>query len=197
MPLQRLHRLLQRGLSATAVLWPSLEHAYGYLHQAAHVLSNEEKLDGVSLRRRYEALLATWQVETDASSPLAPAVAHVEKVTASYSPGLFYCYDVRDLPRTNNALEQSFGAVRAHERRATGRRGAVPGLVVRGAVRVLASLLTPTHAFTPEELCLHDVQAWHSLRQHLSFRREARCQQFRFRKDPGAYLAALEARLLT
>ncbi len=44
-----------------------------------------------------------------------------------------------DLPRTNNGLEQSFGSVRRSERRATGRRGAVPGLVVNGAVRVQAA----------------------------------------------------------
>ena len=105
-------------------------------------------------------------------------------------------YDVADLPRTNNALEQSFGSVRAHERRATGRRGAVPGLAVRGSVRISASLLTPTHVFTIEELCLRDSDAWYLLRKHLSFRQQARCQQFRFRKDPAAYLAALEARLL-
>jgi hypothetical protein len=37
---------------------------------------------------------------------LAAAAAHFAKVTASYWPGLFCCYDVPDLPRTNNALEQ-------------------------------------------------------------------------------------------
>jgi len=184
-------------LNKTAALWPAIEHAYEHVHQAAHLLSNEEHLDGTTLRERYQMVLTQWQVTMDATSPLSEAVAHFLKVTASYAPGLFQCYDVVDLPRTNNALEQSFGSVRAHERRATGRRGAVPGLVVRGSVRVLASLLTPTHTFSIEELGLRDTEAWRSLRQHLSFRREARCQQFRFRKDPVAYLTALESRLLT
>ena len=68
------------------------------------------------------------------------AIAHFLKVTQSYGPHLFFCYQVADLPRTNNELEQSFGQVRFHERRATGRKGALPGLVVHGAVRVQAAL---------------------------------------------------------
>jgi hypothetical protein len=34
------------------------------------------------------------------------------------------------------------------------------------------------------------------MRERLTFRREARRQQLRFRKDPAAYLAALEEVLL-
>jgi hypothetical protein len=41
-----------------------------------------------------------------------------------------------------------------------------------------------------------NYQAWRQLRMQLQYRQEARRQQFRFRKDPVAYLAALEAQLL-
>jgi hypothetical protein len=34
-------------------------------------------------------------------------------VTKSYWSGLFFCYDVSDLPRTNNDLEHIFGSTRA------------------------------------------------------------------------------------
>ena len=78
--------------------------------------------------------------ERDALGALAPAVDHFLKVTASYWPGLFHCYDVPDLPRTNNDLEQCFGSARYHERRATGRGGLAGGLVVRGAVRLVAAV---------------------------------------------------------
>ncbi len=126
---------------------------------------------------------------------LGSAVAHFQKVTASYADGLFHCYDVPDLPRTNNALEQCFGAVRYHERRATGRKGAVPGVVVRGAVRVVAALATRERRFAAEELQLTDLAAWHELRDQLAYRQDARRAQLRFRKDPDAYLQALEDRL--
>ena len=58
---------------------------------------------------------------------LAEAVDHFLKVTRSYRPGLFHCYAVAGLPRTNNDLEQLFGAHRHHERRATGRKTASAG----------------------------------------------------------------------
>jgi hypothetical protein len=123
---------------------------------------------------------------------LAPAVDQFQKVTASYWPGLFHCYDVPDLPRTNNALEQCFGAVRYHERRAPGRKGASPGLVVRGAVRVVAVVASRGQIFDETALRLTDLPAWRALRQQLQTRQEARRAQRRFRHDPDAYLATLE-----
>jgi hypothetical protein len=127
---------------------------------------------------------------------LAPAIEQFLKVTNSFAPGLFHCYDVVGLPRTNNDLEQCFGSVRHHERRATGRRGAVPGLVVRGSVRVVAAVAARFSCFIPEALPLRDYQMWRQVRERLAYREEARRQQFRFRKDPAAYLAQIEARLL-
>ena len=123
---------------------------------------------------------------------LAPAVDRFRTVTASYAPGLFHCYDVSHLPPTNNALEQYFGAVRDHERRATGRKGASPGLVVRGAVRVVAAVAARGHIFDDSALRPTDLPAWQALRQQLQTRQDARCAQRRFRKDPDAYLTALE-----
>jgi hypothetical protein len=93
-------------------------------------------------RRQYRALLATMSRERASVGALEPAVAHFLKVTKSYWRGLFHCYEIAGLPRTNNELEQTFGAVRHAERRATGRKSASPGMVVRGAVRVIAALAT-------------------------------------------------------
>jgi len=50
--------------------------------------------------------------------------------------------------------------------------------------------------FLPRVLILDDLEAWYTLREQLTFRREARRKQLRFRKDPAAYLAALEDILL-
>jgi hypothetical protein len=126
------------------------------------------------------------------AKPLAP-FCHI---TANFAAGLFQCYDVEGLPRTNNELEQCFGVARVHERRATGRRGAIPGVVVRGSVRVIAAVETSRQLFSAEELRPSDYQRWHELRTQLQQRQETRRQQFRFRKDPVSYLAALEAQLL-
>lgn len=123
---------------------------------------------------------------------LAPAVEQFRKVSASYGTGLFHCYDVPDLPPTNNALEQYFGSARYHERRATGRKGASPGLVVRGAVRLLAAVATRSQPCADADLAPTDLAAWRTLRGQLQTRQAARCAQRRFRQDPATYLTALE-----
>ncbi len=105
-------------------------------------------------------------------------------------------YDVKGLPRTNNELEHCFGVARVHERRATGRRGAIPGAVVRGSVRLLAVVVATREDVQAADLQPTDYQKWRELRAQLWSREEARRMQFRFRKDPAAYLAALEAQLL-
>jgi hypothetical protein len=194
--LVRLSRLVQAGLETTAPLWPPVHAAYAYVHRAAHLLANPDHRDALSLQQHYTELVAELQAAQDQLGPLAPAAAHFLKVTASYWPGLFACYDVADLPRTNNRLEQYFGTARHAERRATGRKGASPALVVRGAVRVIAAVATQLHAFSAAELCPADLQHWTALRQQVTARHETRRLQARFRRDPANYLAALEERLV-
>ena len=131
----------------------------------------------------------------DTAGSLAGAVDHFGKVTRSYWAGLFACYDVPDLPRTNNDLEQAFGAHRYHERRATGRKGASPALVLRGAARVVAGLATRQRAVTIAELAGADPAAWRRLRAELEERRCRRVERHRFRRDPERFLRELEAKL--
>ena len=194
--LRRLQTLLTRGLAGTAGMWPELRTVYGWVHQAAHVLDNAAGHGSDAVRVEYEQVLATMAAGQDALATLGPAVAHFLKVTASYRPGLFHCYDVPDLPRTNNDLEQYFGSARYQERRATGRKQHMPELVIRGAVRVIASVATRLRRFSAAELRLQDRTRWAELRQQLEDRHEARRAQTRFRRDPTAYLAQLEAQLL-
>ena len=96
------------------------------------------------------------------------------------------------LPRTNNDLEQLFGSQRYHERRATGRKAASPTAVLRGEVRLIAATATRLRLPAAHELGQADRDAWTDLRQRLDRRRHARTLRTRFRRDPDAYLTALE-----
>jgi hypothetical protein len=194
--LRQLQRLLTHALEVTAVLWPPLERAYTWVHRAAHLLAHADGLTGEQVRTRYQQLLDEMVADQAALGPLSGAVDQFRKVTLSFAAGLFHCYDVPDLPPTNNDLERCFGAVRYHERRATGRRGAIPGVVVRGAVRVVTALVCRAHPPTADDLPPADYAAWRQLRQHLAYREEDRRRQSRFRKHTPSYLAAIEARLL-
>ncbi len=160
-------------------------------------LANTEQRDGDTLKREYQQLLATMVQQQDLLGALAPAVAHFQKVTSSYWDGLFACYQVNDLPRTNYDLEQFFGTARHVERHATGRKRASAMLVVRGSVRVITAGASQLISFSSTDLLLIDVTAWRALRKQLEYRHEDRRRQLRFRRDPSAYLALLEQRLLS
>lgn len=123
---------------------------------------------------------------------LAPALDRFLKVTRSYWPGLFHCYAVEGLPRTNNDLEQFFGSSRHHERRATGRKGASPALVLRGSVRLIAGAATRVRRRSGPELQPRDRARWQQLRRQLEARSHVRRCGLRFRRDPAAYLKSLE-----
>jgi len=191
-----LQQILTRGLQRTAALWPPIKEAYGQVYQAAHILANHEQQTGVQVRESYLAWIAQMQEQKASLGELSTAIDHFVEITENFAPGLFQCYDVPDLPRTNNDLEHCFGVARAHERRATGRRGAIPGVVVRGSVRLMAVIVTKREDLQAADLQPTNYQTWWQLRTQLRYREEARRQQFRFRKDPTAYLAVLEAQLL-
>ena len=192
--LKQLQQLLSKGIKATTTLWSPLQSAYGLVHQAAHILANHEQQTGAQVRERYLAFVS--QMQKADVGPLGEAIEHFCHITDNFASGLFHCYDVEGLPRTNNDLEHGFGVARVHERRATGRRGAIAGVVVRGSVRVITAVVTKEQTFSAEELRPSDYQRWHELRVRVQQCEETRRQQFRFRKDPASYLAALEAQLL-
>jgi hypothetical protein len=182
-----LEALLARGLVATAPLWPAVRIAYGWVREAAHSLANAADQDVFTLRRAYRRLLAEMHQERATVGALAPAITHFRTVTKSY------CYQVVDLPRTNNDLEQFFGSARHHERRVSGRKVATLTLVIRGAVRLVAAVATSLKPPTPTQLRPTDLIAWQTLRADLEYRHEARRAQLRFSRNPSAYLAQVEA----
>jgi hypothetical protein len=194
--LGRLKTILRRGLDAPAALGPEGRVAYGWVHRAAHILPNDTQDPGAAVQRRLHGLLGAMRQHQAKAGTRAPAVGHFLQVSRSDGPGLCHGSTVPELPRTHNALEQFFGAYRYHERRATGRQVASPAVGLRGAVRLGACAATRIRPFTREALAPDTVSAWQELRQTLETRRQRRTQRRRFRRDPAAYLAPLEADLL-
>jgi hypothetical protein len=189
--------MLHNGLTPTAQLWPLVRVAYRWVKRAAQILANAQQLQGTGVKRHLRALLGAMAHHQQRScSALASMLGHFRKVPQSYWPGLFHCYAVPGVPRTNNDLEQFFGDHRHHERRATGRTGTSPALVLRGTVQIVSWAATRLRSFQGEELAPHNLRAWQELRHALDTRRQQRVHRRRFRRDPDAYLAALEKELL-
>jgi hypothetical protein len=188
--------LLRSGLEATAALWPPIVLMYAWVWRVAHLLSEHGPNNAAAARRQLGGLLGAMRRHSVHLGVLAGAAAHFVRVSRSYWPGLFHCYEVADLPRTNNALEQFFGSHRYHERRCSGRKGASPGLVLRGQARLLAAAATRQRVFTAADLSQADRGRCEELRRQLETRRQRRVQRRRFRRNPQAYLQELEEQLL-
>ena len=137
--------------------------------------------------------MARWK---SLAGSLADDIDHFLKVSRSYWPGLFHCYDIQNLPRTNNDLEHVFGKWRHHQRRCTGRKVAPASLVVRGSVQLVAAINTQLRSFTASELASVSVEAWQHVRADLDQHQRKRVQQRQFRRRPTTYLASLEQKLL-
>jgi len=120
------------------------------------------------------------------------ALWHFLKITRSYWPGLFRCYEIDGLPRTNNDLEHVFGVHRYQDRRVTGRKVTSAGAVVRGEVRLVAATVTRIRPVTAIELIPHDLGAWQKLRARLQQRGAGRTLGRQFRHNPTLYLQGLE-----
>ena len=195
-----MRELIRRGLEKTAELFPEVRIGFGWGHRVARLLDNPGGLPGEKVKKRLRGMLsrmraAARRAQERGQAGLAEGLRHFVKVSKSYEPGLFHCYDVEGLPRTNNDLEHLFGSHRYHERRASGRKVASPGLVVRGSVRLVASAVTRLREVTGEELAPQDLREWQQLRHRLERRQESRRRQRRFRRDPDTYLRMLEGKM--
>jgi hypothetical protein len=188
--------ILGKGLEATEASWPEIRAAFGWVRRFAVTLANKKGLAAAGVRRRYRGLIAALVRHRASCGGLATSFDHFRKATRSYWAGLFRCYDVEGLPRTNNDLEQFFGSYRYHERRCSGRKVACPGTVVRGSVRIVAAAATRLRPIEAADLIPLDLAAWRSLRGSLERRQAVRTMGRRFRKDPAAYLRTLEDSLI-
>ena len=183
-------------MEATEASWPEIRIAFGWIRRLATVLANKQELDGRAVRRRYREVMASLTRHRKTLGSLAEAFDHFRKVTRSYWLGLFACYDVTELPRTNNDLEQFFGSYRYHERRCSGRKVACPGTVVRGSVRLISAAATRLRPIEVVDLVPCDPASWRDFRHRLQRRQDIRTLGRRFRQDPDTYLKSLEDALI-
>lgn len=178
---------------AVATVFSGMAHQRYHDHSFREAAKPIDEADRHARKERKQRIRGSRPMEQS----LQGAIAHVLTATASSGPHLFFCSQIPDLPRTNHALEQSFGSVRRSERRATGRRGVVPGLVVHGAVRIQAALAPRVRTFTADDVVPHDLHVWRTVRAEMSSHHESRCTHSRFRNDPSASVAHVEHRLFS
>ena len=177
-------------------MWPEIDVAYQWVKQGVKILENDQQQDSESVKREYQLLMKSMLKNKEKAGELEETIDHFLKVTASYGDGLFHCYSVRGLPRTNNDLEQTFGSFRHHQRRCSGQKKSPVSTVVRGSSRLIAAVATKLRTFSDSDLARVDLRQWRNIRSQLKKINHSRVQQRRFRRNPDAYLESLEHELL-
>ncbi len=119
--------------------------------------------------------------------------SHVNRVFRSFWWGLFVCYDIEGLPRTNNELERFIRQLKMGQRRVSGRKNVHDFMIRYGPY---AALLDPTESLEDLLTRMADVDQAEFLkeRQHLHLTLLEETKLLRFRHHRADYLADLEAR---
>ena len=76
-----------------------------------------------TVARQLRSYLDTVQRQIEANPTLETFGRHLDTVSRSYWPGLFHCYAIPGLPRTNNEVESHFRETRRRLLRTTGQQG--------------------------------------------------------------------------
>jgi Transposase, Mutator family len=115
---------LAQALSQVAPTIPDLHCGAGWLTTIAATLTPtvEPARSSAQVAQELEDVLAQLS-PPDESALLQAFRQHLLKVSRSYWPGLFYCYDHPDIPRTNNGMESHFRETQRRLLRTTGQRG--------------------------------------------------------------------------
>jgi hypothetical protein len=120
---------LQRGLAAALAdvtpHVPDLQQGATWLREIATLLDAglAEGSSSSAVAQRLRCYLDQLVEQPLASPQLEAFRRHVEGVSGRYWEGLFHCYDIAEVPRTNNALESAFREVTRRLLRTTGQRG--------------------------------------------------------------------------
>jgi len=118
---------------------------------------------------------------------------HINQIFRSFWWGLFTCYDVEGLPRTNNELERFIRQIKMGHRRVSGRKNVHDYIIRYGAY---AALVDPSESLDELLSRMDEVDQEEFLKErkrlNLTLLEEATIHRFQYHRKE--FLAELEAR---
>jgi hypothetical protein len=159
--LAQLYQGLQSALSPFAATSQALQQGAAWLHDIAYILepTGPQPCKGEQVAKQLRGYLDTLRPRPDLTPTLGAFGHHLDTVSRSYWPGLFHCYDVPGLPRTNNEIESRFRDTSRYLLRTTGQKGLTKRTLQRqGAWELLprppieAQLLNGLRHIPPQDL---------------------------------------------
>ena len=202
--LARLRTLIQRARQRCDERAATLRQVHGWLVDLARHLEPDAPAppapppSGATVRARVEAFLDELTgrcAAGEVAAWLRPKVEYVGTVLRRLGAGLYHCYDVPALPRTNNATEQFYRRVKAEHRRITGRKRADAFVVRVGGFAVYATAASHLpEATLRQQVAAVPAAAWQQQRRTLRANQARQTKMRRFRLHRDAYLAELATR---
>jgi hypothetical protein len=146
--LARLHAGLQTALALFATEHQELQQGATWVRDIDRILTppDDHPTTGEQVAQRLRTYLDDLLALPDLPPRLDTFRHHLNKVSTSYWPGLFHCYDIEGLPRTNNDLESHFRDTQRRLLRTTGQKGQTRRTLQRiGAWELLPRPPTEAH----------------------------------------------------
>jgi hypothetical protein len=193
--LAQLYQGLQSALSSFAQTYQELRQGAAWLHDIAYILEPVPTfpLSAADIAGQLRCYLDTVQRQPALPPALETFGRHLDKVSRSYWPGLFHCYDVPSVPRTNNDLESHFRDTKRRLLRTTGQQGLTQRTLQRqGAWELLPR--PPTEGMLLEALCQTPPGDLAQERQRFAAHRQRFRLQRRSRKQTQAQFEQLRQR---
>jgi hypothetical protein len=144
-----------------------------------------------TVRARLDAYLERLCRRTDLDARLLAFRGHLLRLTERYAPGLFHCYDIPGLPRTDNDLESLFGRVRRQTLVTSGPHHARQRLHEEGAWLLFDTVRNQHEQI--RRLRRVSLEEWHRERQRIREHQASFTDDRRFRRQSPKYLVELEA----
>jgi Transposase, Mutator family len=164
---------LQAALSPFAETSQELQQGAAWLHDIAYILEPvaTQPLSAAHVAGQLRGYLDTVRRWPKVTPTLYAFGRHLDTVSRSYWPGLFHCYDVPSLPRTNNALESRFRDTGRRLLRTTGQKGLTQRTLQRqGAWELLPR--PPTEAQVLDAVCQTSLEELAQERQRFATHRQ-------------------------
>jgi len=121
----RLNQGLQVALLPFVGEYRDLQRGVTWLQDIDRILKppDDSSTSGEQVSQQLRTCLDGLLNLSDVSPRLDAFRHHLDKVSISYWPGLFHCYDLEELPRTNNDVESLFRDTKRRLLRTTGQKG--------------------------------------------------------------------------
>jgi hypothetical protein len=193
--LAQLYQGLQAALAPLAQTHQELQQGAAWLRDIAYILEPvpSRPINAAQVAGPLRDSLDTVRHWPQATSTLSQLALHLDTVSRSSWSGLFHCYDVSGLPRTNNELESRFRDTSRRLLRITGQKGLTQRTLQRqGAWELLPQ--PPTEAKIRDALRQTPTEDLAQERQRLAVHRQRFRMQSRSLRQTHMQLEQLRQR---